>query len=92
MNSTGTAYSVLPTGVSQRQTYHASMKALDRTQMAKQYAGQWVALKHDRKTVLAAGKTLRQARLAAAKKGDANPMLTRMPRTIRSFIGSHSPA
>ena len=65
------------------------MRALNRTTMAKKYPGQWVALKADRKTVIGAGKTAQQALTAARKKGYGEPVLTRMPRDIRSFVGTH---
>ena len=64
------------------------MKALDRTSMAKKYAGKWVALKADRKTVIASGKSLKNTFKAAKAKGYSEPILTRMPSTVRSFIGS----
>jgi hypothetical protein len=65
------------------------MEPLNRTHMADQYKGQWVALKADRETVIAAGPTLRQALDAAQEKGVERPILTRMPKKIRSFIGFH---
>src|SRR5437762_1542582 len=34
------------------------MEPLNRTRMASRYRGQWVALKTDRKTVVASGKTM----------------------------------
>jgi NADPH-dependent 2,4-dienoyl-CoA reductase/sulfur reductase-like enzyme len=71
--------------------YHGAlpMRPLNRTRMAKKYRGKWLALKADRKTVVGAGGTIREARAAAAKKGHKNPVITRMPRTIQSFVGFH---
>lgn len=63
------------------------MRALNRTPMAMKYAGQWVALKSDRKTVVASGRTLKQALKTAHEKGCAEPVLTKMPATVRSFVG-----
>jgi hypothetical protein len=63
------------------------MNALNRTKMAKKHAGKWVALKGDRKTVIATGRSLRSARDAAKAKGHDQPILTRLPRTVRSFVG-----
>jgi hypothetical protein len=65
------------------------MKPLNRTRMANQYKGQWVALKPDRKTVIAAGPTVREALNAAKEKGVEQPVLTRMPKAFRGFIGYH---
>jgi hypothetical protein len=64
------------------------MNALNRTTMAKKYSGTWVALKADRKTVIASGSTLKSALNAAKAKGYDQPVLTRMPRNLRSFVGA----
>jgi hypothetical protein len=63
------------------------MNAVNRTRIAKKHAGKWVALKADRKTVIASGKSLKGALDAAKKKGHDQPILTRLPRTVRSFVG-----
>lgn len=65
------------------------MRPLDRTKMAKKYQGQWVALKADRKTVVGAGSTVEQAVRAAQDKGCKEPIVTRMPKAIHSFVGLH---
>lgn len=57
--------------------------------MAKKYGGRWVALKADRKTVVGAGTTVQQALAGARKKGVRDPVLTRMPKDIKNFVGSH---
>ena len=66
-----------------------SMRPLDRTAMAKKYNGKWVALKADRKSVVSSGDSVRQVLDGAHKKGCQNPVVTRMPKSIKSFIGSH---
>lgn len=65
------------------------MRAINRTPMAKKYSGKWVALKADRKTVVASGRSLKDARDSAREKGYTDPVLTKMPATIKSFVGSH---
>ena len=65
-----------------------SMRALDRTAMAKKYKGKWVALRADRKTVIGSGSTAKQVMAIARKKGVDTPIITRMPRVIRPFIGA----
>lgn len=63
------------------------MRVIDRTAMAKKYKGKWVALKADRKTVVASGSTARQVLEIAHKKGVAMPLITRMPRKLMPFVG-----
>jgi len=63
------------------------MRPLDRTRMAQQYRGKWLALKADRKTVIASGNSVQEALAAAKKKGCCHPLITRMPQTIRGFVG-----
>jgi Family of unknown function (DUF5678) len=67
------------------------MRPLDRTQIAKRFGGKWIAFKADRKTVVATGTTVRGALEAARTKGYSQPVITRMPKTLRSFVGSHWP-
>jgi Family of unknown function (DUF5678) len=59
-----------------------AMRPLDRTQMARKYAGQWIALKADRKTVVGSGGTAEEALEAARKLGYTVPVITRMPRHL----------
>jgi hypothetical protein len=65
------------------------MQPLDRTAMAKKHAGKWVALKQDRQTVIASGTSVKEALSGARRKGVDHPVLTRMPRVIRHFVGTH---
>ena len=48
----------------------------------------WIALADDEITVLAFGKTLKEAIEAAKKKGFADPIMTRMPENLASYVGS----
>ncbi len=65
----------------------SSMRPLDWTDVFKRYRGKFVAFKNDRKTVVGSGNTIRSAKIAAKKKGCDDPIITRMPRTLRNFIG-----
>ena len=58
------------------------------TQLYKKYKGLWVALKSDEKTVIASGKTAKEAWLNAQKKGFIKPILTRVPEKIISYVGA----
>ena len=59
----------------------------DWTKIQKKYKGLWVALASDEKTVLGAGKTVREALAQAKDKSNQVPFLTRMPEKIVSYIG-----
>lgn len=61
--------------------------AIDWTKIYKKYKGLWVALKEDEKTVVASGKTAREAWRRAQKKGTEKPILTRMPEKIVTYVG-----
>ena len=61
--------------------------AKDWTKLIKKYKGLWVALAEDEMTVLGAGKTARIALVAAGKKSNKMPFLTRVPEKIVSYIG-----
>lgn len=65
------------------------MRPLDRTRMAQKYRGKWVALKSDRKTVVASGKDVASVLRKAREKGVELPVITRMPRKLMHFIGYH---
>lgn len=61
--------------------------AIDWTRIYKKYKGLWVALKDDEKTVVASGKTAKEAWDKAQKKGIDRPILTRMPPKLVSYVG-----
>ncbi len=62
--------------------------AIDWSQIFKKYRGLWVALLEDEKTVVASGKTAKEAWQKARKKGFAKPILTRMPEKLIPYVGS----
>src|SRR5207302_642492 len=66
-----------------------SMRPLDRTQLARTHRGKWIALKADRKTVIATGKNVSQALAAARKNGVEQPIITRLPLHPTGFVGGH---
>lgn len=61
--------------------------AIDWTKIYKKYKGFWVALDSDEITVIANGKTAKEAWNNARKKGYNKPILTRMPRNLVSYVG-----
>lgn len=62
--------------------------AKDWTEIQKKYKGLWVALADDEETVLASGKTAREALENAKKKGHPDPIMTRMPEKIFTYVGA----
>lgn len=63
------------------------MTAIDWTHIYKKYRGLWVALKDDEKTVVGSGKTAKEALKEAQKEGYSNPILTRMPEKLVTYVG-----
>lgn len=63
------------------------MPSIDWTKQYEKYRGLWVALKKDQKTVVAAGKTLRETREKANEKGEDDPIFFRVPSTVIPYIG-----
>lgn len=63
--------------------------AKDWTALYKKYKGKWVALAADEITVLAVGKTAKDAFFAARKQTDKTPFLTRIPETLTSYVGAY---
>lgn len=63
---------------------------IDWTRIYKKYKGLWVALKDDEKSVVASGKTVREAMEKAQKKGYRQPILFRVPTKILPYIGGFS--
>lgn len=61
--------------------------AIDWTKLYKKYKGLWIALKEDEKTVIASGKTAKEAWDKSQKKGYQKPILTRMPERLLPYIG-----
>lgn len=61
--------------------------AIDWTRIYRKYKGLWVALKADEKTVIASGKSAKQVFEEAKNKGYKNPILTRMPKNLTTYVG-----
>ncbi len=61
--------------------------AIDWTKIYKKYSGRWVALGEDEKTVLATGRTPREAWGKAQKAGYKKPILTHVPRELITYVG-----
>ena len=61
--------------------------AIDWTKIYKKYKGLWVALKDDKKTVVASGKTVKQVMNRAQEKGYIQPILFRVPTKIIPYVG-----
>jgi hypothetical protein len=52
----------------------------------ERYAEQWVALSPKTRKIIASGKTPKQALLEAQKKGESDPILTRVPKRFHAYI------
>lgn len=63
------------------------MRAINQKHLVKQHRGKWIALKSDRRTVVASGKSVKSVLSAAQKKGCKKPIVTRVPRKPAHFIG-----
>ena len=50
------------------------------------YAEQWVALCPKTRKIVASGKTLKEAISAAHKKGELDPIMTRVPKRFNAYI------
>jgi len=61
-------------------------KSINWTHLIEQYRGMWVALADDETTVLAAGRTAKEAHDAAATKPGLH-FLYRVPETLDLFAG-----
>jgi len=63
------------------------MKAINWKNMREKYKGQWVALEDDETTVIASGRTMKEAWRKAQEQGHSEPILAFMPRELVSFAG-----
>ena len=61
--------------------------AIDWTKIYKKYKGRWVALKEDEKTVVASGRSAKEAWDKAQKIGYKKPILTKMPPKLLPYVG-----
>lgn len=60
---------------------------IDWQDIYKKYRGQWVALKEDEVTVVAAASTLKGANEKAAQAGYPHAIFTKMPQDLNYFVG-----
>lgn len=67
---------------------YSAMKenSINFTFLYRKYPGQWVALANDEKTVLASGKSAKQALEMSKKHGYKSPILYRVPSKITLSI------
>lgn len=63
------------------------MVVIDWTNICKKYKGLWVALKDDKKTVVASGETVKEVMQKAQKKGFKEPILFHVPTKILPYVG-----
>lgn len=61
--------------------------AIDITEIYNIYKGLWVALKEDRTTVVASGKTIKETQEGAQQKGVDDPIFFKVPTRILPQIG-----
>jgi hypothetical protein len=54
--------------------------------LAKKHAGKWVALKGDRKTVIASGMSAKSVHAKAVKSGYKQAIITHFPRKNRVVV------
>ncbi len=59
----------------------------DWTEICRKYKGLWVAFEDDEETVVASGKDISTALSRSKEKGNATPILFRVPDEIVDFVG-----
>lgn len=57
------------------------------TQLYRDYAGQWVALKEDEETVVASGKLAKAVYSSAKEEGVRVPIMVRVPKISLPYVG-----
>lgn len=62
--------------------------AIDWTKNFRRYKGKWVAMLDDEQTVVASGKSAKEAWDMAKKKGHNLPILFHVPTKILPYVGS----
>ncbi len=62
--------------------------AIDWTKAYRRFKGLWVAFDDDEKTVIASGKTAKEALKNAKEKGYSMPILAHMPKILGPYVGS----
>ncbi len=64
------------------------MSAIDWTDLYNSYAGQWVALEDDEKTVIASADSLDELLKIAEEEGEPDPIVHRVPERPEMIVGS----
>ena len=64
------------------------MSAIDWSKIYKKYKGRWVALADDELTVVGSGHTAKEALAKASENGYERPILSHMPRSLVTYVGS----
>ncbi len=64
------------------------MKTVDWSNIYKNHKGKWVALADDERTVLAVATDVKQVIKKALDAGHKNPILTKMPQKLLTYVGS----
>lgn len=57
------------------------------TSIYRRFKGLWVALSDDEKTVIASGKTAKEVRDKARRKGHEVPIMARVPDRLSPYVG-----
>ncbi len=58
------------------------------TNIYRRFKGLWVALGDDETTVIASGKTAKEAMEKAKRKGHQLPIIAHMPDRLSSYVGT----
>ena len=58
------------------------------TNIQKKFKGLWVALAMDEETVVSSGKTLKEALTKAQAQGIQDPIMTKMPEMVATYVGN----
>ncbi len=67
--------------------YTNIMTSINWTKIYSAYQGKWVALNEKETTVLGSGKTAKEALVQAQKKGFKQPILTKIPKKVGTYVG-----
>lgn len=62
-----------------------AIKLRDNEELCK-YADQWVALSPETKEIVAASQSAKEALEVALRKGERDPILTRIPKRFDSYV------
>ena len=63
------------------------MTTINWSKIYSSYKGKWVALNNKETAVLSSGKTAKEAFTKAQKKGYSDPILTKIPKKIETYVG-----